>query len=395
MSTVLAEWAAVVDSIAKVDSRDPLPSQYNPEDFLPQPNDASSSTKLPALTDAFFAQLRQEERKRYNLGAEEEEGGGGEAAPFEMASARLFRSQMSMEESLHVKPALHHFSSEVAQRARDSASPVSNILLDPAGHHDGPDYLNVYRNASSVRPRLEQSATPSSTRALASGKKDGSMPSMRAEFSTRLSSGFLNPRYIAAIHRQPDFMPIILVPPNITAPIQLLNVKAFLETGILEDPIEQVIDKETGATSVRQVKPAYQVVSSALFRQGISARVAFTKFRVLDDPAMVDDWNHVCAALVSGDLWQFDKWFPAESRRSEQATKPSAVFHRIAGFLAYFEENKIPSAVREWNVHPLILTKRSLKAQQHIQCAAAFWERLFQHLDGSPFFSKFTVPLEG
>lgn len=433
---VWKDWCAIVDHVAAEERRDPLPSSYTTESFLPE--DAGTTT-LPALTNTLVHALIQQEwaRNKQDLppspgAAAEDDRNDPVLCSFEDAAKRWFQPQMTMTESLHAKPLVPHFSSHAMDQLQRLPPPPSSISgrqrksrrtegshnEDDTEHEEspfanvveGPNFLQLVQQsvdsatASSMSSSLSSSAPasrPATTRwsgrhFSTSQRSDRSalgaaVPPMRAPLSTRLNSGFVNPLFYAAIHRQPNFMPIVLVPAAVTAPIQLMNVKRFLEEGVFADPTTFFIDHETGAASVMQSKPEWEVVSSERFKRNLTTRVAFTKFRVVDDPSQIENWEHVCAALVTGQEWEFQTWFPQEHR---SLCQPSHLFNRISGYLAYFEENKIPLAVQQWNVHALILTKRVVKAQQHIRLAAQFWDTLFSFLDRHPLFNKFTVPLE-
>eukprot|EP00796_Vickermania_ingenoplastis_P008128 gene8128-5663_t len=389
----LEEWSSVVDSISAERSAAPLPAvAYKEEDYLP-----------PALTEELLTRLLQREKDVHPTPEGTNAGEAETSTPFDTAAARLFRTQMTMMESLHPQPLVPHFRSRAVDvRARRRGEHSSAVAVDPVtgAGSEGPNFYQTYLVGLQAEQQGDSGTAAGSSSVsrpvspAAEGRRSGAfhaplpaLPPMRADSSTRLTAGFVNPKYYAAVHRQPDFMPIILVPPAVTAPVQLLNVKQFLEQGSYVDPTNYFIDQESGAASVQQAKPPFQIVSSSRFRLGISAHVAFVNFRVVDDPQQVDNWDHVCAAVVTGQQWQLEKWFPDQDR---SITQPSLVFRRIAGFLPYFEEDKIPPAIHEWRVTPLMLTKRVVKAQQHIREAARFWEKVYKFLDTHPLFNRFT-----
>lgn len=318
---------------------------------------------------------------------------GGAEEVFEASSSTLFRPQMTMEESLRAVPTVTHFSC-AASKAGNGAMVVRNSSEDD-DDATSRERKKVKRGGSSGSttsvvwdgPDL-YSAYTTSLRAAS----NESLPPMRAaeSSSSQLAAGFLNTQFCEAVERRPDFMPIIFVPPNATAPLQLLNIQRFLEEGVYTDPTELFIDPETGASRILEARPPFITVSAEAFKRGVNASVTFSHFRVVDNPQQVSDWNHVCAAIVNGQTWQFQDWYPAESRAS---CEPSRLFSRLSGFLAYFEEDVIPAAVAQWHVKPLLLTKRVMKDQQHILEAARFWESLFSFMDLSPQFNQFTIPL--
>ncbi|ESL11496.1 hypothetical protein TRSC58_00752 [Trypanosoma rangeli SC58] len=113
-------------------------------------------------------------------------------------------------------------------------------------------------------------------------------------------------------------------------------------------------------------------------------------FRVVDDPKQVKNWQHVCACIVDGHEWQFRGWFPNEA----VPIPVSELFQRVCGFLPYLEEEKLPTALQQWHVKPLPLTRRVVKSHAHILQASVFWEHLYTFLETHPFFKLFTVPLD-
>ena len=186
----------------------------------------------------------------------------------------------------------------------------------------------------------------------------------------------------------PDFMPIIFAPSEPTAPLQICNVRSFLEEGKFHDPTEVYIDSEGSAN--RLDKPDYVIVEPGSFLPAAGrVRTAFRKFRVVDDPKQISDWSHVCACIVTGKTWQFDKWFPNDVKKKD----PSRLFHSVRGFLPYFEEDKVPPALKEWYVCPIVLNRKLTRANATIRQAQNFWEELYKFLDAHPRFRHYTIPL--
>lgn len=338
-------WSRIVDRVAAMDSKEELPAEYNLIHFLPdeQPLDAD-----------MLAQLRTE----------------GE--DFNREAAAQFQTQISFTESCHAKPVLPKFISN-----------PSEVVFSLTDTH-GPDFYRGYKAVSSASP---SSAAASSrqrrrtTAATAMNANSSSSPS-------RLASGIMDSQRYQMVHRQPDFMPVIFVPSSVSAPLQLINIRSFLEQGVYVDPISLFVEEETGAVYVTDVKPESVMVNPGSFLDRDTYKVAFRQFRVVDDPAQVTDWSHVCACLVEGKEWQFAGWYPDER---SSACQPSQLFNRVRGFLPYFEEDKVPPATQQWRVQPLLLTRRGVKAHQHILQASVFWEQLYTFLDEHPFFRWYTV----
>lgn len=436
-SSALENWETIVDSIRANESKAPLPDHYDPAEFIPLLSPSGEAHGSPVLTDEMARALLQNVKEKVMKSTKDTNGTTEDADEdcgdlWEEEANKLFQPQLTLLESLHAMPSVPHFSrlavdvsnsplgnsvlalsSTFHTTSAESKSPSSvgssSEALESILPPEGPNYLTTYEGSTSAlgdgahgdstttpsparrhRRRLEQDrATLSSS----SGQKKkvqehrSPLPPMRLGSTSRLTAGFVNPAFYAAIHLKPNFIPIILAPSTVTAPIQLVNVKRFLEEGRYVDPSSYYIDQETGAASIRRAKPERVIVSSALFKRNLSTKVSFREFCILDDPLQVENWDHVCAAIVTGKSYQFETWFPEEHR---SICQPSYLFQRVAGFLPYFEEDPIPVGVQQWKVMPLLLTKRMVKEQQHIFAAARFWETLFQLLDLCPLFNKYT-----
>ena len=148
-------------------------------------------------------------------------------------------------------------------------------------------------------------------------------------------------------------------------------------------------------------------------------QVSFTEFRVLDDPEKVTDWRHVCAVFVHNapmqTQWQFENYFPADKmkrleelhqrsngeskhKRSNQKTEikyndPAVMFspNGIKGFFPFFEEDKVNLKMREWAVHPVVLTRKATKQYSHMKVVSLLWQQLYNFLDAHPFFRLYTI----
>lgn len=207
----------------------------------------------------------------------------------------------------------------------------------------------------------------------------------------------------AAPWKRPDFTPIILVSPLTNAPLQIFNVGMFLHNGRYEDPQRKWLNPVTGETN-RVGRQQGVAVSPNAFLNTNKFQSAFRKFLVYDDISQLkpEQWAHVCAAIVSDDLWQFDGWFPTNSLinaegfqgEKDSLTKPSVLFGNICGFLPYFEEDVQSPRLKEWRVKPVVLTRRAMKAGAHIRQATEFWEHLYNFLDTHPRFRHYCLPAE-
>lgn len=387
-----SQWASIIDAILADCSVEPLGDTHNPDEYF-------SALSAPPLTEILLADVIEKEKETYEIPAfvtRDESSSTSRPETFHDAAQYIFYPQMTFEESFHAVPVPPNFSSAAAERA--TSLTVSELSQMPP---EGPALYEKYRLTNSA---MGSSASPTSKRrrreiSSPSGASPNqssiapftSVPSMRSVTARRLGSGFVNPLFYSAVHRQPDFFPIIFVPSSVDSPVQLFNVKQFLEKGVLIDSSEYFVDQQTGAVNVRQAKPEFQLVSAVRFKLGLSTHVAFNQFRVVDDVSQVEDWNHVCAALVTGEKWQFNHWFPSED---PSLREPSRLFSRIAGYFPYFQEDRIPKEAQQWRVTPLLLTRRLEIEQQHIREASKFWETLFAFLDRNPLFNRFTVPVD-
>lgn len=209
-----------------------------------------------------------------------------------------------------------------------------------------------------------------------------------------------------------NFMPIILVPRSPESIVQLHNVAAWLESGLYESGSEQWVTAANPlGESNRRGRPAVDATatasgvaptasSSLLYLSGGTVRVSpgkmlpsrssfpvkFNHFRVLDDPAAVDNWDHVCACFVLGKEWQFDGWFNGQADK----TRIGTLFSNVRGFFPYFEEERVPDELRKWNVVGLQLSYRRTKGFTAVKAAAMFWEELYKFLSTNKAFRCYT-----
>lgn len=206
--------------------------------------------------------------------------------------------------------------------------------------------------------------------------------------SSRLTAGFRRQVVLEKRYPKANFTPIILVPSAVSAPIQLFNVKDFLQRGVYTHPSGSYMNSANGSTNREDSKPENVMVSpTSFFSADVLAKCAFRSFRIVEDPRQVENWQHVCACIVTGAEWQFADWFP---KQDPSFRTPSYLFDFMRGFLPYFEEDRIPAAVQQWKVHPIQLTRKYVKANGHIAQAFAFWEELYKFLETNPRFSHYT-----
>jgi parafibromin len=220
--------------------------------------------------------------------------------------------------------------------------------------------------AMRVRP-----AQPHETDALARERPENS-------FAKAVERALTNKIAPAKVHA-PDFDPIIMVPSSAQSIVQMSNVKAFLQEG----KFYACLPSAEAETEVFVRPDNFPAVNSY--------RVSFRKFRVLSDPRQVTDWNQVCACFVTGRDWQFEQWFNGDKTRSD----PAMLFDQVRGFFPYFEEEKLPAIIKQWQVVPLLMTQKDTKAHSSVRVAATFWQELYKFLDSHPLFRPYTVATPG
>ncbi|KEG11160.1 parafibromin [Trypanosoma grayi] len=370
--SLLDEWHRLVEEVASISSTEPLPKDYIPTDFLP------GGREVP---EALLQLVR------------------AGAAAFDAESRTLFRPQMTPEEGCHAAPVVTRHgaaspsSFAAPQAGKEGVEDTNNTNGDANGDkpqtsmHEGPNFFEAYNaHATATKRNGDKVSLAGINLATAAAS---SVPRSLGTAS-RLASGFLLPEYYAQKHRQPDFIPIILVPASVSSLLQLFNIREFLERGVYVDPPSLFVDAKTGAVNVQESKPDAVIVTPGSFLDAEKYTVAYKVFRVVDDPKQVKNWQHVCACIVDGNEWQFRGWYPNEAT----PVPVSELFQRVCGFLPYLEEDKLPSALQQWHVKPLPLTRRVVKAHAHILQASVFWEHLYTFLETHPFFKLYTVPLD-
>ncbi len=184
-----------------------------------------------------------------------------------------------------------------------------------------------------------------------------------------------------------NFIPIIILPSEPSAPIQLVNVRKFLENGKYVDPTEIFIQADGSSDRLNKTEQIIIQPGSFLPSGSGKVRTAFRKFKLVDDTFHIADWSQVCACFVTGKDWQFERWYPD----APEARHPSRLFHEIRGFLPFFEEDKVPPKINEWYVHPIQLNRKLTRVNASIRQTQAFWEELYKFLDSHQRFRQYTV----
>ena len=290
-------------------------------------------------------------------------GGGGAGA----AVLPLYMPRVSMIEALHACPAEPHAADAFRLALPDR---VSELELG------GPDWLGMCTSAAdAVTRRLQQQQQQQQSGLHQDGAAAQAVAPQRRMVT------------LADPGRAVDFIPIILVPGGASAVVQLANVRELLETGVYAAPQQKWLDASSGETSLAARDKTHVFVSPSKVLS-VEPAVKFRQFRVVDDPALVANWSHVCATFVTGDLWQFEGWYGGDPHLRE----PRNLFDvHVKGFMPYFEDEKGPDAIKHWRVVPLQLSRRASKAHMSLRVARIFWEELFAFLERHPHFRSYTL----
>jgi len=135
--------------------------------------------------------------------------------------------------------------------------------------------------------------------------------------------------------------PIIVVPPNATALLNLYNIKSFLED------MNYVSTEEILKKNPNETKPDYVYVTRRKHPQAGDIR-----FKVVDSVVNFDNamWDRVVAVFVSGQAWQLKDW---------KWPSPADIFDNVKGFHVYFDDAKLSDLVKGWNVAALPIKHHS------------------------------------
>lgn len=379
------EWETLVDLVAADVSTDT-------STIIPKGNQYDFATVLPR---AVSSELREHLRSSASL--------------LDALRCSVFQPQVSIEEGFHAKPipiritdlfANNIGSGNVGIPQDGNSHRVASLDTKDAAANGKPLDRNTPRNGSSGVDKaatfLERKAVDIASTVHAIVQRiPKQIENLRTEdlpmgSVNRLTSGFRRQRLLDQRYPKPDFVPVIFVPSAASAPIQLFNVREFLEEGVYVHPTKSYMSSINGGTTREEARPENVIVTPGAFFSADSLKTcAFRKFRVVDDPRQVDDWNHVCACIVTGVDWQFAEWFPG---KGSDMRSPSLLFDFMRGFLAYFEEDRVPPAVQQWKVHPLVLTRKYVKTNAHIAQAFSFWEELYKFISVNSRFAHYMPP---
>jgi hypothetical protein len=155
--------------------------------------------------------------------------------------------------------------------------------------------------------------------------------------------------------------PIIIVPPNATAVLNLFNIKQFLED------MSYVSAEEIMSKNPSEQKPEFVYVTRRKHPQAGDIR-----FKVVDSFLNFDDatWDRVVAVMVSGQAWQLKGW--------KKWSTPADIFANVKGLHVYFDDAKISDQVKGWNVSALPIKHQS--RNKDIIQVHEIWRQIDAHM---------------
>ena len=155
--------------------------------------------------------------------------------------------------------------------------------------------------------------------------------------------------------------PIIIVPPNATAVLNLYNIKQFLED------MHYVSAEEIMAKNPSEQKPDFVYVTRRKHPQAGDIR-----FKVVDSFLNFDDatWDRVVAVMVSGQAWQLKGW--------RKWSTPAEIFANVKGLHVYFDDAKVSDQVKGWNVSFLPIKHQS--RNKDIIQVHEIWRQIDSHM---------------
>eukprot|EP01062_Namystynia_karyoxenos_P008725 TRINITY_DN13071_c0_g1_i1.p1 TRINITY_DN13071_c0_g1~~TRINITY_DN13071_c0_g1_i1.p1 ORF type:complete len:699 (+),score=178.19 TRINITY_DN13071_c0_g1_i1:94-2097(+) len=178
---------------------------------------------------------------------------------------------------------------------------------------------------------------------------------------------------------EPD-VPIIMVPGSLTSCINIWNARRFLGEGVWEVAGGH---QDEGDTATLQSDGVLMEVN----RPGCP----FHRWLLKTDPASLkpEDWQRVCAVLVTGELWELRNFFPPPADQPAAAGKPTEprdVFDRIQGFHVAYEDQQLPAIIGKWRLEVLRVSKLKTKRHKDLAVVEAFWRILLARMSYMPYF---------
>ncbi len=165
----------------------------------------------------------------------------------------------------------------------------------------------------------------------------------------------------------PTGKPIIIVPNAMTAPITLVNAKAFFGEAkfVPRENCQKSKGKEASVTITHSV-------SNRFGGGNMDYEIIDNPKRILKNPS---DWSRVVAVIAQGESWQFKGWkMGCTDSKKKGFEEPVEVFSRSFGFYVGFEGAPIPQQLMGWSVNKGFLSrdKRGLDSVVF----ATFWNGL-------------------
>ncbi|PSC73571.1 parafibromin-like isoform X2 [Micractinium conductrix] len=169
--------------------------------------------------------------------------------------------------------------------------------------------------------------------------------------------------------RQRQGTPVIMVPPGMTALINMHNVRSFLEKGEFQTTEAA---KAAAAEANNGELPAKE--DKVTLHRSIG-RKAPVKYCVTDkEPSSKEEWDRVVAVVCLGKPWQFKKW-PFKGAKTGDLVD---TFTRVMGVFLHYTDEKVDAGVKSWNVRILGLNRQSRHRDATV--AQEFWRLLDSHL---------------
>ncbi|KAH9260701.1 hypothetical protein BASA81_001168 [Batrachochytrium salamandrivorans] len=233
-----------------------------------------------------------------------------------------------------------------------SSSALQDVLKLEVRYYDRNAALNATRSFQEVIDIDSRSKKLGEETANASAPSPATAASMskrskRHKASTAGSSG----------------SPIIIVPPNSSAVINLYNCRQFLEDSHYVSHADLI--KENQGVSLPKPESVY------VTRRKHPLTGCDLRFKVVDSVLNFtnETWDRVVAVIVSGQAWQLKGW-------KWQTTQE--IFANVKGLYVYFDDAKLPPQVQGWNVTPLAI-KHHLRNKDIVR-AHELWSQVDAHL---------------
>ena len=153
----------------------------------------------------------------------------------------------------------------------------------------------------------------------------------------------------------------ILVPPSVSALINLTNIESFLHQGEFHQA------SAAGFAS----RPKTVLLSSEHL-----VAPTFHTIKAIDDPSEVpeNEWDKVLACIVIGKEWQFDGWF---GKAKGEQYPISFILNQIPAFYLCPNGELVPKSIMRWNASVV----RVDKSKKDVFTARLMWENVLGTLN--------------